>query len=147
MNGKTILNLLLCTLLCIPSSARSSAIESMLERIDEGASAKFKIEIRRSSSDKDWFELESRGGKVVVRADSDISAAVGVDVVRQAVADKGRSLYQHTMADWRCFYRQAFLKGRDAFREALLLQDRLLGSRPEFMVGSWIKQALDYPCF
>ena len=51
-----------------------------------------------------------------------------VDVVRQAVADRGRELlYAHDS---------------EAFTQALLAQDRLLGSRPEFMVGAWIGDAL-----
>lgn len=64
-----------------------------------------------------------------------------VDVVRQSVADKARSIYQHTMADYRCFDHAAFEKGREAFKTALLCQDRLLGTRKEFMVGNWIGQA------
>ena len=51
-----------------------------------------------------------------------------VDVVRQSVADRGRELlYAHE---------------NEAFMEALLAQDRLLGSRPEWMVGTWIGDAL-----
>ena len=51
-----------------------------------------------------------------------------VDVVRQAVADKGRELlYTHDS---------------EAFIAALLAQDRLLGTRPEWMVGAWIGDAL-----
>lgn len=67
-----------------------------------------------------------------------------VDVVRQAIADKARSIYQHTMADYRCFDQEAFKRGREAFRDALLCQDRLLGTRAEFMVGSWLKDAVEY---
>ena len=51
-----------------------------------------------------------------------------VDVVRQAVADRGRELlYAHET---------------EAFVDALLAQDRLLGTRPEWMVGRWIGDAL-----
>ena len=51
-----------------------------------------------------------------------------IDVVRQAVADRGRELlYAHDS---------------EAFMDALLAQDRLLGSRPEWMVGAWIGDAL-----
>ena len=51
-----------------------------------------------------------------------------VDVVRQAVADRGRELlYAHDSK---------------AFTDALLAQDRLLGTRPEWMVGRWIGEAL-----
>lgn len=50
-----------------------------------------------------------------------------VDVVRQAVADRAREL----------------LYARDSagFRAALLAQDRLLGTRKEFMLGNWLGSA------
>ena len=51
-----------------------------------------------------------------------------VDVVRQAVADRGRELL--------------YARDTAAFRQALLAQDRLLGSRAEWMVGAWIGEAL-----
>ncbi len=51
-----------------------------------------------------------------------------VDVVRQAVADRARELlYAHDS---------------EAFLQALLAQDRLLGSHREWMLGPWIGQAL-----
>ena len=51
-----------------------------------------------------------------------------VDVVRQAVADRARELlYAHDS---------------EAFTRALLAQDRLLGSRREWMLGPWIGRAL-----
>ena len=50
-----------------------------------------------------------------------------VDVVRQAVADRAREyLYAHDS---------------EAFTNAILAQDRLLGTRPEWMVGRWIGDA------
>jgi len=52
-----------------------------------------------------------------------------VDVVRQAVADWGRE--------------RLYARDKDAFLEGLRAQDRLLGSRKEWMVGAWIAQALD----
>ena len=50
-----------------------------------------------------------------------------VDVVRQAVADRGRELL--------------YARDTAGFRQALLAQDRLLGTRREFMLGSWLRQA------
>ena len=50
-----------------------------------------------------------------------------VDVVRQALADRGRELL--------------YARDTAAFRAALLAQDRLLGCRPEWMVGRWIASA------
>ena len=51
-----------------------------------------------------------------------------VDVVRQAVADRGREYL--------------YARDSEAFTTALLAQDRLLGTRPEWMVGRWIGDAL-----
>ena len=66
-----------------------------------------------------------------------------VDILRQAVADRARLVYQHTMADFRAFSRSGYERGRDRFLSMLLLQDTLLASRREFMLGGWIGQALD----
>lgn len=66
-----------------------------------------------------------------------------VDIVRQAIADEGRRTYQHTVADYKCFDRKAFEADSRRFLDMLLLQDRLLATRPEFRVGSWIAKARD----
>lgn len=64
-----------------------------------------------------------------------------VDIVRQAVADEGRRTYQHTVASYKCFDREAFEKGSRRFLDMLKMQDELLGTRPEFGVGRWIAMA------
>lgn len=66
-----------------------------------------------------------------------------VDIVRQAVADEGRRVYQRTIADYKCYDRKAFDANSTRFLDMLLLQDRLLATRPEFRVGSWIAKARD----
>lgn len=63
------------------------------------------------------------------------------DIVRQAIADRGRIVYQHTVADFKCFNKEGFKKNSQEFLSLLLLQDRLLGTRTEFRVGRWIGQA------
>ena len=50
-----------------------------------------------------------------------------VDVVRQTVADKARTLL--------------YARDTEAFMDALQAQDRLLSSRPEWMLGPWIAAA------
>ena len=45
--------------------ANATPIDELLERIDKGASKKFKIELRQSAND--FFELDQAGSKVVVR--------------------------------------------------------------------------------
>lgn len=64
-----------------------------------------------------------------------------VDFTRQALADQGRRQYQRAMSDYRTFSRKDFDVSSRRFLEMLLLQDRLLGSRPEFRIGSWIESA------
>lgn len=64
-----------------------------------------------------------------------------VDFTRQALADQGRRQYLRTIADYNSFSRKDFRKNADRFLEMLLLQDKLLGSRPEFRLGSWTEAA------
>lgn len=64
-----------------------------------------------------------------------------VDIMRQALADRGRIRYLHTMADFKAFDRDAFAKDSQLFLEMLLAQDKLLGTRSEFRLGRWTSQA------
>lgn len=64
-----------------------------------------------------------------------------VDICRQALADQGRKQYLKTMADYKSFSRQDFKKDSDRFLKMILLQDKLLGTRPEFRLGHWIEEA------
>jgi len=65
-----------------------------------------------------------------------------VDIVRQAIADEGRVLYQHSIADFKAFNKSGYEQYRDRFLNAILVQDKLLSSRSDFMVGTWIADAL-----
>lgn len=60
-----------------------------------------------------------------------------VDIIRQAVADHARNVYQHTIADYKAFNRQGFAENSRKFLQLIMLQDSLLGTRPEFRVGRW----------
>ena len=64
-----------------------------------------------------------------------------VDVVRQAIADEGRILYNRAIADFKSFDKQQFQQDSQAFLRLLLLQDKLLGTRSEFRVGRWTQMA------
>ena len=57
--------------------ALSNPVDELLERIDKGASAKFKIE--KVKSQKDFFELDQAGKKVVVRGNTWVNIASGVN--------------------------------------------------------------------
>lgn len=65
----------LCMLICL--SAKSSPVYELLERIDPGASQKFKIEL--SEGEPDFFELDQAGEKVVVRGNNYVSIATGIN--------------------------------------------------------------------
>ena len=57
--------------------SNASPVSDLLERIDRGASQKFIIQ--KVDSEKDFFELDQKGNKVVVRGNNYISIAVGVN--------------------------------------------------------------------
>ncbi len=64
-----------------------------------------------------------------------------VDIVRQAVAEKGRLVYPILTNAFKAGEKQLFADAGSRFLELILLQDRLLATRPEFKVGSWIAAA------
>lgn len=64
-----------------------------------------------------------------------------VDIVRQAIADRGRMVYNYTIADFKNFDRKSFQKHSQEFLQLLLMQDELLGTRSEFRLGRWIAAA------
>ena len=63
------------------------------------------------------------------------------DIVRQAIADEGRITYNRAIADFKSFDKRSYARDSRRFLQLLLLQDRLLATRPEFRVGSWIAKA------
>ena len=58
-------------------AAVANPVDDMLERIDNGASRKFKTVLVRS--DHDFFELDQSGSKVVVRGNSWVNIATGIN--------------------------------------------------------------------
>lgn len=64
-----------------------------------------------------------------------------VDVVRQAVADRGNELRKEVMAAYRAKNKAEFLRLSSEFLELILVQDSLLGVRREFRIGDWLEQA------
>lgn len=64
-----------------------------------------------------------------------------VDIVRQSLSDRGRIIYNQTIADFKSFDKKSFAAHSQEFLNILLAQDRLLGTRSEFRVGRWIEQA------
>lgn len=64
-----------------------------------------------------------------------------VDIVRQAIADRGRIVYNYTIADFKSFDKKSFHNHSQEFLNLILLQDKLLGTRREFRLGNWTQQA------
>lgn len=64
-----------------------------------------------------------------------------IDILRQAISDRGRVVYNHTIADFNSFDKSSFEKDSKEFLNLILLQDKLLGTRREFRLGSWIEKA------
>ena len=58
-------------------TAGATPIDDLLERIDKGASKKFKIELRQA--DKDYFELDQQGSRVVIRGNTWVNIGVGLN--------------------------------------------------------------------
>ena len=59
-------------------AVQASPVSDMLERIDRGASKKFKLELLKNDG-REFFELDQQGAKVVVRGHNWIDVAVGVN--------------------------------------------------------------------
>ena len=63
------------------------------------------------------------------------------DILRQAVAEKGRMVSAVMTAAYKAGEAGLFHEASQRFLQLILLQDRLLATRPEFKVGRWIEQA------
>lgn len=74
-------------------------------------------------------------------SDNENYAYDAVDIVRQAVAEKGRLVYPVVVSAYRSGDRSLFAAATSRFLELIALQDRLLATRPEFKVGNWIAMA------
>lgn len=64
-----------------------------------------------------------------------------VDIVRQAVAEKGRLMYRVLVDAYKAGDQELFKLSSDRFLRLILMQDRLLATRSEFKVGRWLESA------
>ena len=64
-----------------------------------------------------------------------------VDIVRQAVAERGRLVYPVVVSAFKAGDKDLFAAASRRFLELILLQDKLLATRSEFKVGRWIESA------
>lgn len=69
--------LLLMAIMTSVCAMATNPITGMLERIDKGASKKFRIELKKGPDD--FFELDQKGNKVVVRGNNYVSIATGIN--------------------------------------------------------------------
>ena len=64
-----------------------------------------------------------------------------VDVLRQAIAEKGRLTLKVVSAAYKAEDKALFKQASERFLQLILLQDELLGTRQEFRVGNWTDMA------
>ena len=64
-----------------------------------------------------------------------------VDVLRQAIAEKGRLTLKVVATAYQAEDKELFEKASQRFLQLILLQDKLLGTRKEFRVGYWTEKA------
>ena len=69
--------LFLLLFIFVTVSVTATPIDNLLERIDKGASAKFQIQLVKS--DKDFFELDQAGKRIVVRGNTWVNIASGIN--------------------------------------------------------------------
>lgn len=70
--------LILLACLCFPfAQLWSNPVNGLLERIDSGASKKFIIQVKKGQSD--FFELDQKGDKVVIRGNNYVNIATGLN--------------------------------------------------------------------
>ena len=110
------------------------------------------LDVRRVSTwadIKDYYDPEDifeAAGKMAASAErfrgNDNFEYDLVDIVRQAVTEKGRQIYREIQKAYESGDAARLRKASNRFLELILLQDRLLSSRPEFMLGSWIESAV-----
>ena len=74
MKRLSLLLLVLSTFVC---SIKANPADDLLERIEHGASRKFKTQLVKA--DRDFFELDQSGSRVVVRGNSWVNIATGIN--------------------------------------------------------------------
>lgn len=74
---KRLIASLMLALAVVLAAGAANPAEKLLERIDKGASRKFKTELRKS--DRDFFELDQQGDRVVVRGNTWVNIATGIN--------------------------------------------------------------------
>lgn len=71
--------IILSILCCLGLQAMGNPVDDLLERIDRGASKKFKTELAKSSNGKDFFEIDQAGNRIAIRGNNWVSIASGLN--------------------------------------------------------------------
>lgn len=66
-----------------------------------------------------------------------------VDILRQAIAEKGRLVYKVMMSAKNAKEKELFKEASKRFMNLLDMQDKLLGTRAEFCLGTWTSRAVN----
>ena len=74
---KTKLCLVILLIVGLSTYLSANPVNGLLERIDKGASKKFVIELNKGADD--FFELDQKGSKVVVRGNNYVNIATGIN--------------------------------------------------------------------
>ena len=74
---KTKLCLVILLIVGLSTYLSANPVNGLLERIDKGASKKFVIEFKKGADD--FFELDQKGTKVVVRGNNYVNIATGIN--------------------------------------------------------------------
>lgn len=103
-----------------------------------------------------WSEMEEfynpddviRAARLMVEASHEVKSNANfrydlVDVTRQAIAEQARYVYDEIVAAYKAKDRKMFDYTTKRFLDILLQQDRLLSSMPDFMVGRWLRSAIN----
>ena len=64
-----------------------------------------------------------------------------IDILRQAIAEKGRITLRQIEDAVKALDEEKYLQTSNAFLRLILLQDELLATRSEFMLGTWLEMA------
>lgn len=101
-----------------------------------------------------WSEMEEfynpddviRAAQLMVEVSHEVKSNTNfrydlVDVMRQAIAEQARYVYDEIVAAYKAKDRKMFDYTTKRFLDILLQQDRLLSSMPDFMVGGWLRSA------
>ena len=70
--------LLIGIVACFPFMLSANPIKDLLERIEPGASGRFIVQLEKSEG-KDFFELDQKGDKVVIRGNTYVNIATGLN--------------------------------------------------------------------